>query len=670
MTPADPDLVQMELLREFKRRMPQTAPAVNISPFDARVSTAAGGPDGGDVADLHAEVRAYITDAITTVRDGKKQSQVILLSGGAGTGKTHLLRTFQTPEAMAACGHIFVGGSNHWTIGEFERRLLDWVMTAFTAPSPAEPHPLLERIQTIGFRAVDHLLENRVAWKAATARGGRGFGRWFGWLKRRPGHDAMKAMAAARDPQVFAHLDFAAFSKYVCDRFLAERSNLLHRYALRVLLLYLFPDAVQEGVGTRERVLHWFRGVGDAEYFTRRLGASEKPDWTYSQFEAVKLLAHLFSPAVSTQLSTDAAPCPSRVLFLTFDQAEGRNELFDAEDDWRAFFAHLSELYNTLPNVVVLFTMTLGLRNKLHAVMERQFRDRIRMDERFTLNPPTDEQVKRLYRRRVENWLAGDTDLRAKYAAAPNPYLPFASDAAMLKVSGNESVRDTFEGLDRAFSDALAAVAVDAEIDYQYDRNQRKVAEDADTEWKYTADHLDTVRNLLLSVGPLLADEADVEVREAHPMKLDTVPIVRFQFGRPGQSATVTVHVARMGYTFREKIKGIVDGLLRQQKKSKTFLWFVRPQPLPDVKTLVDKAYCDQVFAGECAAGVESAFASLLVVDANRGKYDDAGRLALDALVRREVGKTYLGELFRHARKQLDAIAGGVAEPDLEPTPV
>ncbi len=669
MTPVDHDLTRIELLREFKRRMPRADPAVNISPFDARVSTAAGGPDGGDVAELNAEVRAYITDTVTAVRDGKKQSQVILLSGGAGTGKTHLVRTFRTPEAMAACGHIFVGGSNHWTIGEFERRLLDWVMAALTAPSPAEPHPLLDRIQAIGFRAVDHLLENRVAWKAAAAHGGRGFGRWFGWLKRRPGHDAMKAMAAARNPEVFAYLDFAAFSKYVCDRFLAERSNLLHRYALRVLLLYLFPDAVQEGVGTRERVLHWFRGVGDEEYFTRRLGASEKPDRTYSQFEAVKLLAHLFSPAVSTQLGTDAAPCPSRVLFLTFDQAEGRNELFDAEDDWRAFFAHLSELYNTLPNVVVLFTMTLNLRNELHSVMERQFRDRIRMDERFTLKSPSPEQVRQLYRRRIEDWLRSSPALLTKYQTLGDWLLPFTTNE-VADASSNRTVRGMFEELDQSFSAKIGVTAVDAEIDYQYDRNQRKAAADADTEWKYTADHLDTVRNLLLAVGPLLASEAEVELREAHPMKLDAVPIVRFRFGRPGQSATLTVHVARLGFNFRAPIKSLVDGFLYNQPKAKTFLWFVRPQPLPEVKTLVDKAYIDQVFAGECAAGVESAFASLLMVDANRGKYDDAGRLALDALIRREVGKTYLGELFRHARKQLDAIAGGVAEPDLEPTPV
>ena len=323
MTPTVSDLAQMELLHEFKRRMPKAAPGANVSPFDARVSTAAGGPDGGDVADLHAEVRAHVCETVAAVRDCKKQSQVILLSGSAGTGKTHLLRSFRTTESMADLGHIFVGGSNHWTVGEFDARLLDWVMEALTSPSPNEPHLLLDRIRAIGFRAVGHLLSNPVAWKAATVRSKRWLvGRlWDRW--KRPRYEKLKALADARDPAVFQHFDFASFSNYVCDRFLAERSNLLHRFALRVLLLYLFPDEAETGVGTREKVLHWFRGTGDAQYFTRRLGATEKPDQTYERLEAVKLLAHLFSPAVSKQLETTHGDCPPRVLLLTFDQARG-----------------------------------------------------------------------------------------------------------------------------------------------------------------------------------------------------------------------------------------------------------------------------------------------------------------------------------------------------------
>lgn len=671
MTPTDPGLARMELLREFKRRMPKDDPAANVSPFDARVSTAAGGPDGGDAADLHAEVRAHIRDAVTAVREGKKQSQVILLSGAAGVGKTHLLRTFRTPKAMAEVGHIFVGGSNHWTIGEFEGRLLDWVVEALTAPGPNDPHPLLDRIRAIGFRAVDHLLTNPVSWKAATARPNRWlFGRVADWLKR-PRYDRLKALADARDPAVFRHFDFAAFSGYVCDRFLAERSNLLHRYALRVLLTYLFPDPVEDGVGTRERVLHWFRGRGSADYFTRRLGASERPDRTYSQFEAVKLFAHLFSPAVSAQLERVPGECPPRVLLLTFDQAEGRNELFDADDDWRAFFAHLSELYNTLPNVVVLFTMTLNLRNKLHAVMERQFRDRIRMDKRFTLDLPTPEQVKGLYRRRMESWLSHPPEVLQKYTASDNPYLPFGSEGEMLSAAGNQSVRDTFEALDGAFRQRVREVAVDAAIDYWFDRNEQKAEEAASSDWDYTSDHLGTVRSLLSAVQPVLADEAGVELREVSSTKLDNVPVLTLSFGLPQHSFTATVYLARLGKHYNAPAGSLVGGLLKNRPKAKTFLWMVRPQPLPPVEELVDAPYHSQVFTGLCSEEVESAFASLVAVDEKREKYADPGqRDALDELIRSEVGKTYLGQLFRHTRKQLDALASGTPAPELETTPV
>ena len=320
MPSTDKNLAHLEVYREFKRKMSQSQPDANVSPFDDRISTS--GTTDGDVADIHLEVRRRIRDIILDVRDGKKKPQVILLSGAAGTGKTHLLKTFQTAESMHELGHIFVGGSNHWTIGDFQARLLDWVVEALTAPSPTgdlssnDPelptHPLLERVRAIGFRAVEHLLTNPTSWKTCLASpGGRYFGRMIcRWT--RPSHGKLQALVVARDTAVFGYFDFTAFGSYVCDRFLAERSNLLHRFALRVLLTYLFRDKTETGVGTRERVLHWFRGRADDEYFTRRLGASERPDRTYSKFEAVKLLAHLFSPAVSSQLSTDAAPCPAR----------------------------------------------------------------------------------------------------------------------------------------------------------------------------------------------------------------------------------------------------------------------------------------------------------------------------------------------------------------------
>ena len=661
MTPPDAGLARLELLRAFKRKMPRADPAANVGPFEARVSTAAaGGPGAEDLADIHAGVRARVRDAIADVRDGRRQSQVVLLSGAAGVGKTHLLRSFATPEAVGELGHVFVGGSNHWTVGEFQAQLLDWVVEALTLPGPADDHALLERVRAIGFRAVEQMLTSPVTWKTCLARP-RGPLARLTRRRTRPSQATLRALCAARDPAVFRHLDDAAFGAYVCDRFLAERANLAHRFALRVLLTYLFPDRPEGGVGTRERVLHWFRGRGDADYFTRRLGASERPDRAYTQFEAVKLLAHLFSPAVSRQLSTDAVACEPRVLLLTFDQAEGRDELFDSEGDWRDFFAHLSELYNSLPNVVVLFTMTLGLRNRLHGVMERQFRDRIRMDDSLTLSLPTPGQVAAIYRARVSHWLRDDPDTRASYADFGNPALPF-EPAELTAVADNQSVRDVLEILDREFRQKLAGIAVDVSIDYLYDRNELKAAEAAATEWDYTADHLGTVRRLLEAVGALLGRAVGVELQKHTPIKLDNVPVLHLVFALPQQSHAVNVYLARFGNYYTAHIPSLIQHFLYNREKARNFLTVVRPVALPATLDAVESRYATQFATGVCPVPVESAFRSLFAVEAKRGEYTGPGQVAeLDGLIRDEVAGTYLAQLFRHARAKLDDLAAAGA---------
>lgn len=658
VTPPEDSLDRLEVLREFKRRMPQTVWDTNVSPFDDRVSTAAGGPTAADLPDMHAGVRTLIRDTIADVGAGRRQSQVILISGAAGTGKTHLLRTFQTPAAVAELGHLFVGGSNHWRIAEFEARLLDWVIEALTAPTPTADHPLLDRVRAIGFRAVEHLLNNPVSWKTCLVppRGGI-----FGRLARRwarPSYDRLQKWAAARDPRVFRYFDFARFSAYVCDRFLADRSNVLHRYALRVLLLYLFPDGWETGVGTRERVLHWFRGTADDAYFADRLGARERPDRAYSQIEALKLLIHLFSPGVSAQLGTAAEPCPPRVFLLTFDQAEGRNELFDTDADWTTFFAHLSELYNTLPNVVVLFTMTLGLRNRLHGTMERQFQERIRMDENLTLRFPSNDQVRLLYQSRVRHWLRNDPLLGDRYAGLANPYLPFDPDT-LVALGGNQTARDALAKFDAAFRQEIRAVTVDAAIDYLFERNERKRAEEAATEWTYTVGHVSTLAAFLDQAGPLVAADAGIEVRERVAQVVENVPVLRFTLGLPGQPQTIMLSLARVGFTYNTPIAGLVQDTLFNREKARTFLYVVRSQRLPPAEELVEPRYVSQFVPDLSPVAVESTFGALAAVCANRDKYPEAAqKAALDELVLVEVRQTYLAELFGYARVKLEALTG------------
>ena len=85
-----PELQRLEVLRAFKRRMVRKGneTAENVSPFDDRITTAYGNIGGYDRPEIHSDIRQRIEQTIELVREGKKKSQVILLAGDAGAGKT------------------------------------------------------------------------------------------------------------------------------------------------------------------------------------------------------------------------------------------------------------------------------------------------------------------------------------------------------------------------------------------------------------------------------------------------------------------------------------------------------------------------------------------------------------------------------------------------------
>lgn len=667
MEAPEPTLEELEVLREFKRRMPRADLLGNVSPFDARIATIYEDPALTDLSDLNQLPRDIIRQTIQAVRDGSKPSQIVLLSGAAGTGKTHLLNGFRSTVWQNESGYVFVGGSNHWKMSEFQSRLLDWVIEALTAPSPTfkdethtdATHPLLERIRDIGFRAVDHLLSNPAAWKSTLAL------RW-GWLGRRlyalerlskPSHEKLKRMAESRDPNVFAAFDYIKFGNYVCDRFLAERSNPLHRYAMRVMLTYLFPDTADAGLGARERVLNWFRQKADDGYFVRRLGTHDVPDRAYSQFEAVKLLTHIFSNDVSDQLSTKEHPCHPRVLMLTFDQAEGRNELFDHDSDWKDFFAQLSELYNTLRNVVVLFTMTTKLRDRLHGSLERQFRDRVRMDSVFELRFPTPEQLLGLYQRKMEDWLRDNPELKGRYERLANRYVPFRSENLELAV-GNRPVRESFEILDRLFHEKIGDFTAGPLFDYKFFRNELWKDEESTPPFDFTTGHTANVNLLLKHAEDKLAALRNLAYRIS-PLTIGNADALKIEFTRPGTNTRVNMTLARVGYKYTRPVEELVASALYGVNKDMNFLFVVRPGGLPD--HIVPDAYKQQMFLDDCSAAVEAACRGLCDV-ARRGlggEYPAATQQQEYAtLLAGELDKIYLGRLLRVAAEKLDARIG------------
>ncbi|MDW8244850.1 MAG: ATP-binding protein, partial [Thermogemmata sp.] len=266
-------LKRWELLREFKIRRYRLG-ADNFSPFVDRVASHYETPPAVDVAQIHEQVRQSIIEQIRAVHQ-QQRSQIVLLAGEAGAGKTHLLRYFAYPKLAEEHKYVFVSGSNDWKVDEFQPCVLDWLITALTRPAPTEEHLLLQRIRAVAFRALDQLIANRTALRRCRAKR-----RWLGWLlgRRVGSHELIQRLTQARDPRVFDYLDFDQFADEVSLRFLAEPSNPIHRYALRVLLSYVFPDSTPAGLNVRDRVIHWFRRRPDDGYWLRRFGVDENLD--------------------------------------------------------------------------------------------------------------------------------------------------------------------------------------------------------------------------------------------------------------------------------------------------------------------------------------------------------------------------------------------------------
>jgi hypothetical protein len=658
MTSTTPELKRLQVLRAFKQRMPQAELAENVSPFDDRIIRCHGTVTAFDLAGIHAAVRHRIAHTIKAVHRGDRKSQVILLAGDAGTGKSHLLRTFQTPEMTDQLGFVYVGGSNQWSINDFHAQLLDWMIESLTGPSPAENHLLLDRLQAIGFRAVDHLLGNAVTWRQCLARPKGGLLERVRARLFKPSREMLKKKVDAHDPTVFQYLDFTKFSQYVCDRFLADKSNPIHRYALRVLLKYLFPDQEETGVGTRDRVINWFRRKPDDGYFRKQLGVVEPLDQQFAVFQAVKLLVHLFSPAVSKELSTEDHPAPPRVCLLVFDQAEGRNELFKSDEDWKDFFAQLGELYGSLPNVVVLFTMTLILRKRLHSLMERQFRDRIRMDDDFVLRLPDEEQTLELYRSRIEHWLQDDPILLEQYRSLDNPYEPFNRDK-VLEIAGQESIRVMLEEFDRAFHDEMGCLVIDPSYDFHFCLGDLlKQERNAKSEFDYTADHLRTIRGILARAREWLTREYRLTLNKIGEVSDGSPATLWLEFSDSTDSnAWVCTCLAKLTFKNVQLQLDEATKVLANKQKARYTLW---PLRTGDIKATFDPKRKDQIFPQVTPPALESRLRGILHVIGKQKDYEQAGHWsAAQELIHQEIAGTYLAELFRETRKRLDSILSG-----------
>jgi hypothetical protein len=646
------ELTRLELLRAYKERLVKGGD-VNLSPFALdRVIRYDSDVGHYDVPDIHRDARDRIAKIIKGIHQGH-DSQVVILAGDPGMGKSHLINHFRAPQVADDLGYVLVGNSNHWEVDEFEDCLLKWIIEALVRPSPNQSHLLLTKIQDLTFEALSQVLAQPGQLRRFE-RPRRLLGRL--WRKLLPGHDRFRQLVEARAPRAFCELDFARFSGYVCDRFLHNSGDPFHRHVLRVLLLYLFEEE-------RERVLHWLRRREVS--FCKATGVEERIDAKHKVIDAVKILVSLFTSEVSKNLRAgEDGRGRGRVFFFAFDQMEGRQELFKDEGEWMKFFGQLSELYNTLPNVFVLFTMTLALRNKLYPKMEGQFQDRIIRDERFQLHRIADAERLALYRKRVDRWLAGESDeLREQVTALNEPYLPFTQEK-VLELTDRKTLRESLAALDEAFCRFFKTLITGPRVDYLGFLNSFRAREQEMSPTDYTDNHLEVVKQLFDAHGAAIAAPYGLSFTKTEwRMTEQQLSALWIEFRVPENPARwVRVFLVRLPWNYNQYAPGAID-LLRNLRTGASFLWLVRPTKIDEG---LQGRRVGQVFTRVLAGSTHTAVQALVELLANRDRYPPEEREVADEIIREAIKPTYLGSMLRQLRDALNAQQGQALPEDGE----
>jgi hypothetical protein len=650
LSPHDAELARLEILHAYKRHFGRDE-RVNRSPFEqGQIVRYFDDVRAQDVPEIHQQVRQGIQDIVAQVRRGDG-SRIVILAGEPGMGKSHLINFFRSPEQARQAGYVLVGNSNHWKCSEFEACLLDWILEALLRPGPESPHLLLEKIEDVAFQALAQILNKPGEIDRYRAGGRAGV---FGRLWRRlagNSHARFQRMLEKRDPRAFRRLDFRRFAGYICARFLHESGNPFHRYVLQVLLCHLFYE-------NREQVVHWLRRRPVGDYFLRHIGAADEIDKNYKIIDTIKVLISIFSDEVADGLSL-GSPKPSMplVFFFAFDQPEGRHELFDSEDDWRKFFAQLSELYNSLPNVFILFTMTASLGKRLHAAMEAQFRDRIQRDHKFLLHAIEDPEVLALYERHVEQWLGSALEeVCPKIKELGNPYLPF-DQKQVIEMAQRHTLRDMLREFDRSFRQVLVNLPTkDPILDYRTYQNEIRRDEPADSPYAYTTSHLRIVCELFKQFGPTVARHAGLAYGGAIVSDESDEPRhLELYFHVPDDpSRWVRVFVCRLNMHWRRAADGFIERLAHRQR-SKNLLFLLRNR---DFEAEIPLGREEQIFPHIYPVSVHTDMQSMLRLLANRADYDVTPWQVCEHLLLSELDRTYVGDILRQVKRAIQRQRG------------
>jgi hypothetical protein len=653
--PQSEELTRLEILRAFKKHFAGKGDH-NISPFaEDRVVRYRTDVSALDVPEIHQDVRQAIEANLGAVQRGET-SRVVILAGEPGMGKSHLINYFRDPKKADELGYVLVCNSNHWKVDEFHEFLLDAMLDALCRPSPDGPHLLLDVIHEVAFQALGQILQRPGQLRRFTGSRDRGVWRRV-WDRLFGSRQARFQLALEKkDSRVFRRLNFDAFSEHVCKRFLQEQGNPFHRYVLRVLLRYVFPEE-------REIVLHWLRRKPVRSHFLDRLGAHDAIDREFKVIDTIKVLISLLSPEVARGLNPASATNAGKVFFFAFDQIEGRQELFEQEGDWFKFFAQLSELYNTLPNIFILFTMTLGLRDRLYPKMERQFKSRIQRDYKFVLREMTGMEVLAVYRKRVLHWLGEALpDIRPQLDDPRFMYLPFrAEDVA--KFCQGKTLRDSLEEMETRFRNEIVqgVTLEDPRFEYLVIRNELKEQEEDGTAFQYTQGHLTNVTALMNQAGGFFAGAYGLAYTGLAGLETEAgLPAMRLEFRHPRyDDQWVRVFLVWLPFQFNRNLPSAVD-LLHHLHTEKNFLWLVRPER---VDAGWAQAKPEQIFVRKLEASVETSLRAMLRLLDKHERFKADTWPEAEKVLLEEFKLTYLGEMLHHMAEALGTDATMSREP-------
>ncbi|MCE9534013.1 MAG: hypothetical protein K8T89_23255 [Planctomycetes bacterium] len=688
------ELTRLEILRAYKKLFGGDGTA-NRSPFsEHRIVRYDTDIEPWDVPDIYKEARDSIKQALSELHRNQLPN-VVVLAGGPGMGKSHLINYFRNPVIQEELGYILVGNSNHWKVEEFESCLLTSMVGEMLRPNPNGPNLLLSKIESIAFEALDQILKQ--PGKINDFRGKkRGLSSRFKWLTRLLRGDAttyFQNVVNQRNTRALRELDFLKFADFICDRFLHFRTNPFHRFVFHVLLRFLFPE-------DRRFVAAWLVGMKIDATFFKRIGYDGKeptdPDWpsaeqvaahlegtigmsdhldcNYKIIDTVKILVSLFGTSIGHRDGSVNDP-ENRVFFFAFDQIEGRHELFESEKDWFKFFAKLSELYNSLPNVYILFTMTLLLRNDLYPRMERQFQQRIHRDQKFVLEGLEDGDILAIYRKHLESWRNGQMSQLVEYFDRPQfQFVPFTQEQ-VLEQGRRKSIREMLEIFDREFRTFLIEKVrlKEARQEFLIKLNELREIEGKPNSHKYISSHLDVLHKLLERSADSITDDPELLIslyEKAKTEEGDDAYAILFKCPSVSElSIRVYVAVVPFAYAVAERFVKLLAG--KGKGKARNFLWLIRADTM---KSEYQNRKPGQVFTRAIMSGTHSRLLALLHLIGKREQFEESGELTWDdqnkfssetmEMVSKEVKNTYLGELFLQVRASFDQLGEANSDAD------